>query len=225
MDGTMTGVALVAPAVEASVQVSARMIKIVARFASKEKMRYALNGILLDSDPADASGTQFHLVATDGRRLACATFSRGEKVPKARAIFPQSAVARLRGGDIITIGQDAATVEAGDAKEPGTSLRVPYLEGTFPNWREFIPATATEERRASVSFNPAFIQQACAVFASLNGKKNTYGGAAATFQFGAVNAPSMLTLGGASRDLPLDGKRSLDLVALRVVVMPMCVDL
>jgi len=112
--------------------------------AAREKMRYALNGILLI-----AKGDQLQGIATDGRRLShvvakCRNPGKGEH----RAIVPTRALTQvvksLREEDAavrVTFSESQAAVAAGRA-----SILARLVEGTYPNFEEVIPGNC--ERRA-----------------------------------------------------------------------------
>ena len=113
---------------------------------SKEKTRYALNGILVS-----ISGTTVEMVATDGKRLALVekTFE-GQAVESFEAIVPTKAMSileRLAEGDApvaISVQENLVQFVTGSVM-----LCAKLVEGTFPNYREVVPANYSK----SISVN------------------------------------------------------------------------
>lgn len=118
-----------------------RMIKRTAFAAAKERMRYALNGLLLQVE-----GEKVELVATDGRRLALESgtcTNAGETA--LRAIVPTKGFQQLDRnlGDpeqtvYLAVGNNHFRARTGDV-----TIVSRLVEGSFPGYREVVPATCT----------------------------------------------------------------------------------
>ena len=113
---------------------------------SKEKTRYALNGILVS-----ISDTSVKMVATDGKRLAFVeeTFD-GEPVESFEAIVPTKAMSIL---ERLADGEAAVAISAQENLVQFVTgsvlLCAKLVEGTFPNYHEVIPTDYSK----SVSVN------------------------------------------------------------------------
>lgn len=100
--------------------------------ASSEDVRANLCGVHVES----ADGT-LYLIATDGHRLAVASFESATQVPA--ATLPSKGLRtalRLSGDDPVSlaIGERTATVRAETA-----TLTMRLVEGSYPNWRQVVP--------------------------------------------------------------------------------------
>ncbi|MBI5368625.1 MAG: DNA polymerase III subunit beta [Planctomycetes bacterium] len=114
-----------------------RMVKMVAFAVAHEVTRYALNGILFN-----LKGTDFRLVASDGKRLAQVR-RKNAKAPKAevRVIIPVKALTLLER----VIGKEDADV-AMNLHENQVRFRTSHalvfsrlVEGAFPDYEAVIP--------------------------------------------------------------------------------------
>jgi len=108
---------------------------------SHDETRYVLNGVLLELD-----GDEITAVATDGRRLALFPHTvPAAKWAKQEVIIPSKAVdqlSKLVGSDgyaTIIFHKDAVTFEAG-----GVEFKTKIIEGTFPNYKQVMPAECKE---------------------------------------------------------------------------------
>ena len=120
-----------------------RMIKRTAFAAAKERMRYALNGLLLQVE-----GESIELVATDGRRLAldqgACTNPGGAGL---RAIVPTKGFQQLDKA----LGDPDETVwlAVGNnhfrGRTAGVTVVSRLVEGSFPSYREVVPATCSHQ--------------------------------------------------------------------------------
>lgn len=117
----------------------------VADCASRDETRYLLNGVLFTPDDRG------RLVATDGKRLACAP----AQVPPTSFILPNQSVAVLAHPDFI--GSDAHVrmqkveeTEWISIRSGNHVLTSKIIEGTYPNYRQVIPHHAPE----LVTFSP-----------------------------------------------------------------------
>lgn len=117
------------------------MLKKTAYAASSDETRYVLNGLYMSF-----KGSKLTVVATDGRRLALV--ERDLEVPKgseAELIVPTKAVGELqrllgdKGEAKLSIGENQIVIEL-----DGTTLVSKLIEGTYPNFRQVIPAEAKE---------------------------------------------------------------------------------
>jgi DNA polymerase-3 subunit beta len=124
-------------------EVFRRMVARTGFATAKEKMRYALNGVLFL-----LKGTKLQMVGTDGRRLAHAA----EEVENPdgadlRAIVPTKGMTQiakvLEAGENVEIALRENQLSARTSKAVVTSRLV---EGTYPNFEEVIPVNC--ERRA-----------------------------------------------------------------------------
>jgi len=114
----------------------------VAGCASADPTRYVLNGVLFS--PADGG----RLVATDGKRLACAP----ARVPGREFILPTAAARVLAHPDFLS--RDAAVMQADDADAPDGryvqfrsgphTLIAITIEGNYPDYRHAIPGNPAE---------------------------------------------------------------------------------
>lgn len=109
--------------------------------ASNDETRYVLNGVFLSFKAGKVTA-----VATDGRRLALVEAE--VEVPKgmeAELILPTKAVAELQRllgdqGEVkLTVGENNIIFDLG-----GATLVSKLIEGTYPNFRQVIPAEAKE---------------------------------------------------------------------------------
>jgi DNA polymerase-3 subunit beta len=117
------------------------MLKKTAYAASADETRYVLNGVLMSF-----KGTKLTVVATDGRRLA---LIEGEvEIPKgseAEVILPSKTVNELlrllsdKGDVSLSVGENQIIFNMGNA-----IVVSKLIEGTYPNFRQVIPAEAKE---------------------------------------------------------------------------------
>lgn len=135
--------------------------------AAREKMRYALNGILLL-----ARGTELQAVATDGRRLSHMQAScRNPRGEQHRAIVPTRAMTQL----VRVLRDDDEVVrlsftESAVAASTGRAVVMARLvEGTFPNFEEVIPVNCEKKARISRLELEAGLRRAAVLFASREG--------------------------------------------------------
>ncbi len=132
---------------EATMQLPAevfrRLVAGSAFAAAREKMRYALNGVLFF-----LSGDRLQMVGTDGRRLAHAVATvENPEGAEIKAIVPTKGInqmARIISGDEVI---DLSLKDNQLAARTGCAVVVSRLvEGTFPNFEEVIPVNC--ERKA-----------------------------------------------------------------------------
>lgn len=122
------------------------LVRLTAFAAARERMRFALNGVLVR-----AEGETIECVATDGRRLARAAAPlRNDGRTEFSAIVPTKGLQHLER----TLGDGDAEVRlavgnnhlsAGTARATVVSRLV---EGSFPNYRDVIPQTC--QRKAVI---------------------------------------------------------------------------
>jgi len=117
------------------------MLRKTAYAVSSDETRYVLNGVYMAF-----KGDKLTVVATDGRRLALV--EREMEVPKgaeAELILPTKAVGELQRllkdkGDVkLSVGENQIIFNL-----DGTILASKLIEGTYPNFRQVIPAEAKE---------------------------------------------------------------------------------
>lgn len=159
------------PETSEGVEVESAVLKdLVARTsfaAAREKMRYALNGILLL-----VKGDHLQGVATDGRRLSHVTAKcRNPARQDYRAIVPTRAMTQL-----VRVLRDEdksvrlAFSESQVAAATGRAVVMARLvEGTFPNFEEVIPVNC--EKRAGIKREDlaAGLRRAAVLFAAREG--------------------------------------------------------
>jgi DNA polymerase-3 subunit beta len=115
-----------------------KTLKKIAYSVSSDQTRYVLNGILLSVREGN-----FTAVATDGRRLALVEKMLGEETAfEGDVILPHKVVVELQklldgeGTVTISISDSRASFEMGN-----TTLMTKLVEGTYPNYRQVIPAS------------------------------------------------------------------------------------
>ena len=122
-------------------QVLRELLRETSYAVSNDETRYVLNGVYMSF-----KGDKLTVVATDGRRLALA--ERELEVAKgseAEFILPTKVVVELQHllgekGDVnLSVGDDLITFNL-----PETILASKLVEGTYPNFRQVIPAEAKE---------------------------------------------------------------------------------
>jgi DNA polymerase-3 subunit beta len=135
-----------------------RMVARTAFAAAREKMRYALNGVLLSLE-----GSTIQLVGTDGRRLAHtkATVENPESA-EIHVIVPTKGVnqiAKVLGEEEETL--DLALMDNQLAARTARAVVVSRLvEGTYPNFDEVIPGHCEKKARVSREEFAAAIRKA-----------------------------------------------------------------
>ena len=105
---------------------------------SVDETRHVLNGVLLS-----LRGSILTIVGTDGRRLALVEKPlSGEALPDGDVILPAKVVAEL---EKILVADEEVVVKLSEARAsfaiPGTRLTSKLVEGTYPNYRQVIPAS------------------------------------------------------------------------------------
>ena len=113
----------------------------VSYASSTDETRHVLNGILLSM----RSGV-LTIAATDGRRLALVERTlEGESLPDGDVILPPKVVAELErtmptGGDVsVKLSESRAAFSFAD-----TFITSKLVEGTYPNYRQVIPANFSQ---------------------------------------------------------------------------------
>jgi DNA polymerase-3 subunit beta len=159
------------PDASKGVEVESAVLKdLVARTsfaAAREKMRYALNGILLL-----AKGDVLQGVATDGRRLSHVTAKcRNAGKVESRAIVPTRAMTQL----VRILRDDDKSVriafsESQVAAATGRAVVMARLvEGTFPNFEEVIPVNCEKKAVMKREDLAAGLRRAAVLFAAREG--------------------------------------------------------
>lgn len=145
--------------------------------AAREKMRYALNGILLL-----ARGEEIQAVATDGRRLSHVVAScRNAGGDQSRAIVPTRAMTHL----VRILRDDDESVrlsftESNVAASTGRAVVMARLvEGTFPNFEEVIPVNCEKKARIDRAELEAGLRRASVLF----GGRESLGGGSVRLKF------------------------------------------
>jgi DNA polymerase-3 subunit beta len=117
----------------------ARAIRSVVYAHDDESSRYALGAVLIE-----VRGSVCSVVATDGRRLACATIEHDQAVDDIDVLLPARAAAyigRFAGekGNAESAVQLEATRNECVATIGGTTVTARLLDGRFPRWRDVFP--------------------------------------------------------------------------------------
>jgi DNA polymerase-3 subunit beta len=117
------------------------MLKKTAYAVSNDETRYVLNGVY-----ASFKGSKLTVVATDGRRLALVeTDAEIPKGAETELIIPTKAVNELqrlltdKGEANLSVGENQIIITLDE-----TVLVSKLIEGTYPNFRQVIPAEAKE---------------------------------------------------------------------------------
>lgn len=119
------------------------LIRLTAFAAARERMRYALNGVLVR-----AEGGTIEFVATDGRRLARCTAPTGEgSSGDFQAIVPTKGLQQIEK----SLSDGDATVRLAVAgnhlcgRTSRTSVVSRLVEGSFPSYRDVIPQSCRQK--------------------------------------------------------------------------------
>jgi DNA polymerase III subunit beta len=153
--------------VEVDREVLKDLVERTAFAAAREKMRYALNGILLL-----AKGDSLQGVSTDGRRLShVSARCRNPRKVDSRAIVPTRAMTQL----VRVLRDDDKSVklafsESQIAAATGRAVVMARLvEGTFPNFEEVIPVNCEKKAVLKREDLAAGLRRAAVLFASREG--------------------------------------------------------
>lgn len=126
-----------------------RTLKAALVCTSADETRYYLKGVAVQLD-----GDKLFIAATDGHRLLAMqpefTIERDDTDAATRAdfgsvIIPADIVKNLkpaRGDDSCTLTIDG---NKGEIEHAGQSVRFGFIDGSFPNWRQVIPASISGE--------------------------------------------------------------------------------
>jgi DNA polymerase-3 subunit beta len=153
-----------AATVEVDREVLRDLVQRTAFAAAKERMRYALNGVLLV-----VHGDEIQGVATDGKRLAhVAARCRNASKTEARAIVPTRALTQfvrvLKDGDEpVRLSFHESSLAA--ASGAGV-VQARLVEGTFPNFQDVIPVNCPKKAVMERGALEAGLRRASAVFAA-----------------------------------------------------------
>lgn len=127
------------------------MLKKTSFAISNDESRYVLNGIFIS-----VKEHKLTMVATDGRRLALAEEevdvpdkSQGECIFPAKAVNELNRILQDKGEVEIVLTDNQASFNLKDEKGFNILLITKLIEGTYPNYRQVIPAE-TKERIALV---------------------------------------------------------------------------
>jgi len=145
--------------------VLARLLEQVSFSMAQQDVRYFLNGMLLELTPQHT-----RVVATDGHRLAMATYvSGGAAGGRAQAIVPRKGVLELgrllseAGEDVVVkLGSNQLLVEAGNY-----TLVTKLIDGKFPDYEKVVPRAPGR----SMVGNREALKQACSRAAILSNEK------------------------------------------------------
>src|SRR6476661_548721 len=127
------------------------MMKKTSFAISTDESRYVLNGIFIS-----LKEHKMTMVATDGRRLALvdeevdvSEKSQGEFIAPAKAVNELNRLLQEKGDVEITYTDNQAAFELKDEKGFSILIITKLIEGSYPNYRQVIPAEAKE--RVSLS--------------------------------------------------------------------------
>ncbi len=129
--------------------INIRLLKAAALVASKEQVRYYLNGVAVQAGPRG-----LYLVATDGHR-ALAFRQSGDDLPEVNIIIPADIIAGIKppkGVDIVYLTKESESRWRIDYC--GASISFAPIDGTFPDWRRIVPKETSGEL---AQFDPAYI--------------------------------------------------------------------
>jgi DNA polymerase-3 subunit beta len=140
------------------------LVQRTAFAAARERMRYALNGVLLV-----VNGDDVQAVATDGKRLAhLAAKCRNPRRTEARAIIPTRALTHLV--RILKDGDEPLRLSFQDSTAAAASgpavVQARLVEGTFPNFQDVIPVNCPRKAVLDRTALEAGLRRASAVFAA-----------------------------------------------------------
>jgi DNA polymerase-3 subunit beta len=153
--------------IEVEREVLAELVQRTSFAAAREKMRYALHGILLL-----AQGEKLQGVATDGRRLShVAAKCRNPKKVEGRAIVPTRALTQLvrvvgEGEEPVRIAFSENQIAAGTDR---AVVMARLVEGTFPNFEEVIPVNCEKKATLRRDDLAAGLRRAAVLFAAREG--------------------------------------------------------
>jgi DNA polymerase-3 subunit beta len=142
-------------------EINIRLLKAANLAASKEQVRYYLQGVAVQ---ADARGS--YLVATDGHRLLA--------FRQSAAAHENDAISIIIPSDIIAgvkLNKHIETAELSQDSDKawrldycGTSIIFAPIDGTFPEWRRIVPETTNGK---PAQFNPAYVGDMAKVMKAL----------------------------------------------------------
>ncbi len=127
-----------------------RLIEWTVFAAARESSRYAINGVLWEVE-----AEKLTMVATDGRRLACAVGALASAAAKTArsAIVPGKALSLIKGLPLeadaqvgIKITDNQLLLHAG-----GSMISTSLIEGRFPRYQDVIPTDLDREVRLSTA--------------------------------------------------------------------------
>lgn len=153
--------------IEVAADVLKDLVERTAFAAAREKMRYALNGVLLL-----AKGDHLQGVSTDGRRLSHVSAKcRNPGKQESRAIVPTRALTQvvrvLRDDDEsvrLSFSENQVAAATGRAV-----VMARLVEGTFPNFEEVIPVNCEKKSTIRREDLAAGLRRAAVLFAAREG--------------------------------------------------------
>ncbi|MDA1277024.1 MAG: DNA polymerase III subunit beta [Verrucomicrobia bacterium] len=125
------------------------MLKRTSFAISTDETRFVLNGVYVSF-----KGQKMTMVATDGRRLAMAEQEveipeegQGEFIVPTKAVNELNRLLQSSGEVQVKTSENQVSFALNDGSETGTVIISKLVEGTYPNYRQVIPAE-TKERVA-----------------------------------------------------------------------------
>jgi len=125
-----------------------KRLKAVMVCASKNDVRYYLNGLHIDSK---------HVTGTDGHRMA--RFTHNQAIDGLDVIIPRFTIPA--GTEYVSLDVDPekqeTTISIGFKTKPAIKSILSNIDGRYPDVDRVIPDTASKRETHSFSFNPALI--------------------------------------------------------------------
>jgi len=135
------------PFVSMDAKTLAVMIQQTAYAASREEVRYFLNGVHLSIKPEGETSSLVKMAATDGKRLAIAAAkAEGNTGSERQGIIPVKAAEHLRNMLLnsetvrISMNENRAIFDTGSTVTGNTVFATRLIEGDYPDYEKVIPS-------------------------------------------------------------------------------------
>lgn len=167
------------------IKFDAKLLRLLAPFVAVNDMRHHINGLRVERATDKNKG--IYLVATDGCRLAAyydpdgmivADDGKGAVIRLPRAMLAAAKAPRHRDMKLIVRGMRAsiATDFGGDAHDDAVNETYimpgnPYVDGTFPNWRNVMPVFESLASHVTVDVNPNLLVSFAGLCSKYTGMK------------------------------------------------------
>lgn len=136
-------------------KINVNYLKAAAIVASKEAVRYYLNGVAIQ-----ANDKGVFIVATDGHRACVFRQSEAHDSAPIDIIIPSSAINALK-----TKEDTVDLRKINDTQYMIGNIAFEPVDGTFPDWRRIVPKETSGE---TAQFNPAYVGDFAKVAKALN---------------------------------------------------------